>query len=269
MLIGLLSLYVPELARLTITPSSFSHSHSTGLPLDNDLNTIRAAYHNLRLRAHRVLALLCVFDCLFCLIIWVIVGQVRGFPSRVQAHLNDICVPLLPRASTAAGRAAAFRRACCTTSSSNRSLMSSYGLLGRPYISRLQSPLPSSLCPLPPKVRRLPAGGGAGAGLLGGPPRHLALHLVHNRRHHGLHHGQDLLLRLFRQQPVRRDGQIQHAPCASFASPQTSPRHASDYLVFIAAFILPWAEAYVYLSRVAPLNRKIGAPDGFRHIVLP
>lgn len=37
-----------------------------------------------------------------------------------------------------------------------------------------------------------------------------------------------------------------------------SLRHASDYLVFVAAFILPFLEAYVYVSRIAPLNKKLG-----------
>lgn len=40
-----------------------------------------------------------------------------------------------------------------------------------------------------------------------------------------------------------------------------SNRHASDYLVFVAAFILPFLEAYVYISRIAPLNKKLGTID--------
>lgn len=57
--------------------------------MDYDLNTVRAAYHSLRLKAHRVLALLCVFDFLFCILIWVVVGQVR-------LHAEGIVLDLPP-----------------------------------------------------------------------------------------------------------------------------------------------------------------------------
>lgn len=35
-------------------------------------------------------------------------------------------------------------------------------------------------------------------------------------------------------------------------------RHPSDYMVIFVTFIMPWAEAYIWLSRIAPLNRKLG-----------
>ena len=31
-------------------------------------------------------------------------------------------------------------------------------------------------------------------------------------------------------------------------------------MVIFVTFIMPWAEAYIWLSRIAPLNRKLGTP---------
>eukprot|EP00730_Choanoeca_flexa_P019180 TRINITY_DN9359_c0_g1_i2.p1 TRINITY_DN9359_c0_g1~~TRINITY_DN9359_c0_g1_i2.p1 ORF type:complete len:465 (+),score=81.45 TRINITY_DN9359_c0_g1_i2:134-1528(+) len=36
-----------------------------------------------------------------------------------------------------------------------------------------------------------------------------------------------------------------------------SSQHPSDYMVIFVAFIMPWLECYIWLSRIAPLNRKI------------
>lgn len=56
---------------------------------ETHITNVRAAFHNLRLRAHRLLALLCLFDVLFSFITWALVSQVRYNRRLHRAHVSN------------------------------------------------------------------------------------------------------------------------------------------------------------------------------------
>ena len=60
---------------------------------ESHITNVRAAFHNLRLRAHRLLALLSLFDVLFSFITWALVSQVSHHHRRLHMYPSKIRLP--------------------------------------------------------------------------------------------------------------------------------------------------------------------------------
>eukprot|EP00045_Choanoeca_perplexa_P016179 m.214244 g.214244 ORF g.214244 m.214244 type:complete len:560 (-) comp17190_c0_seq1:1572-3251(-) len=153
---------------------------------ETHITNVRAAFHNLRLRANRLLALLCLFDVLFSFITWALVSQ--GFHGDFKKNYiaESVLCYRFDRSLFDVICVAAFRSIL---------LITAY------WVARARSSVfmvfavAGSTCFTLAKV---------------------------------FYYG--------------------------FAD---SSQHPSDYMVIFVTFIMPWAEAYIWLSRIAPLNRKL------------